>query len=115
MGPSLRLKLGRRQRVRRQRGQPSPNSKSLRSERSLRETASTAEVASLVKDMLLDGLRASKTITANCTSCGKRQVIQLPDLGVRINAARGIIEELEGKQRAESSSSEKLLEAQTYG
>jgi hypothetical protein len=66
----------------------------------LREGSSTAEVAELVRQMLLDGLRASKTLFHTCTKCGKKDPVTLPDLSTRISATRALVEELDGRVKS---------------
>jgi len=66
----------------------------------LREGVSTAEVAELVREQLLEGLRASKSIFTTCPDCKHRHPVVLPDLATRISATQKLIEEVEGKLQA---------------
>ena len=65
----------------------------------LREGVVTAEVAELVREQLLEGLRASKSIFTTCPDCKHRHPVVLPDLATRISATQKLIEEVEGKLR----------------
>jgi hypothetical protein len=77
----------------------------------LREGSSTAEVAALMQNMLLDGLRANKTIFNTCTKCGKRDAVVLPDLATRISATRALVEELDGRVKQVSETADQQLDA----
>lgn len=77
----------------------------------LRENASTAEVAELMQAMLLDGLRASKTVYSSCRRCGTRSPVALPDMTARIAAMRALVEETSGKLRQVNESADQRLEA----
>jgi hypothetical protein len=77
----------------------------------LREGSSTVEVASLMQNMLLDGLRANKTIFSTCKKCGSRTPVDLPDLGTRISATRALIEELDGRVKQVSETADQQLDA----
>ena len=66
----------------------------------LREGVLTDEVATLVRDQLLEGLRASKSIFVTCPDCKHRHPVVLPDLSTRITATQKLIEEVEGKLAA---------------
>jgi hypothetical protein len=63
----------------------------------LRDDLMTAEVAGLVRDSIVDALRASKSTFITCERCHKRTSAVLPDLGTRMTAAVRLVEELEGK------------------
>lgn len=65
----------------------------------LRQGLLTAETGELISDMLLDGLRSSKDVFTTCPACKHRHPVTLPDLGVRVNAASRLVEEIEGKLR----------------
>jgi hypothetical protein len=76
----------------------------------LREGTSTAEVASLMQQMLLDGLRASKDVYATCRKCGTRSPVSLPDISARISSARALVAELDGVLKAETQTVDQRLE-----
>ncbi|MHB8470786.1 MAG: hypothetical protein ACYDCH_13690 [Gaiellaceae bacterium] len=63
----------------------------------LREGTATAEVADLMRELLLDALRASRDVFVTCSNCKHRSPVQLPDLATRMKAAESLIENLEGK------------------
>ena len=77
---------------------------------SLRSDLITSEVAELIRDQLLEGLRASKVSFATCPHCSHRHPIVLPDLATRINATQKLVEELEGKLQAQYESAEDKLD-----
>jgi hypothetical protein len=77
----------------------------------LREGSSTAEVAALMQSMLLDGLRASKTVFCTCKKCGSRNPVDLPDLGTRVAAVRALVEELDGRVKQVTETADQKLEA----
>lgn len=76
----------------------------------LREGVVTAEVAELVREQLLEGLRASKTTFVTCPDCKHRHPIVLPDLATRISATQKLIEEVEGKLAAQQQSAEGAID-----
>jgi hypothetical protein len=63
----------------------------------LREGLMTDETAESVRELILDGLKASRTVFTDCRHCQKRRPVNLPDLGTRITAARALVEEIGGK------------------
>jgi hypothetical protein len=63
----------------------------------LRDDLMTAEIAGLIKDSIVDALKASKSTFVTCERCHKRTSAVLPDLGTRMTAAVRLVEELEGK------------------
>lgn len=76
----------------------------------LREGVVTAEVADLVREQLLEGLRASKSIFVTCPDCKHRHPVVLPDLATRISATQKLIEEVEGKLAAKQEDTVTELE-----
>lgn len=76
----------------------------------LREGVVTAEVADLVREQLLQGLRASKSVFMTCPDCKHRHPIVLPDLATRISATQKLIEEVEGKIAAQQQSAESAID-----
>jgi hypothetical protein len=84
---------------------------SLRGE--LRSGLMTEEIASLIKTNIVEGLQAVKNAWFTCTNCKHKNPISLADLGTRVNAAEKLLDQLDGKLRAESASVEqRLSEAQ---
>jgi hypothetical protein len=76
----------------------------------LREGVVTAEVAELVREQLLQGLRASKSHFATCPNCKRKHPIILPDLATRISATQKLIEEVEGKLAQQQQSAESAID-----
>lgn len=70
----------------------------------LRGDLLSTEVASLIRDQLLEGLRSSKTSFATCPNCSHRHPVTLPDLSTRISATQRLVEEIEGKLAAQQQS-----------
>ena len=64
-----------------------------------------------MQSMLLDGLRANKTVFCTCKGCGKRTPVDLPDLSTRISATRALIEELDGRVKQVSETADQQLDA----
>jgi hypothetical protein len=84
---------------------------SLRGE--LRAGLMTEEVAGLIRDNIVAGLSSVKDAFVTCGKCKTRTPVSLPDLGTRVSAAEKLLDQLDGKLRAESASVEqKLSEAQ---
>lgn len=70
----------------------------------------TGEVASLIREQLLDALRAVKQQWTTCPHCQKRHSVPLADLATRINAASKLIEEVDGKLAAQQETAESALD-----
>jgi hypothetical protein len=76
----------------------------------LRDAVSTEEVAALMQRVLMDALEASKETWATCPHCHKRHPVNLPDLGVRAQAVRSLIESLEGRLREQTDAEQRQLD-----
>jgi hypothetical protein len=81
---------------------------SLRTE--LRAGLMTEEIAGLIRENLLAGLKAVKDQYVSCRKCGTRSPVAIADLGTRTNAAEKLLDQLDGKLRAESASVDQKLE-----
>lgn len=71
----------------------------------------TSETAEAIVDLILEALRATKSVYASCPSCGKRHPVSLPDLGSRVNAASQLLEQLEGRLKQEAVSADERAAA----
>jgi hypothetical protein len=78
----------------------------------LRDAVSTEEIAGLMQRVLLQALEASKESFTTCPSCHKRHPVTLPDLGVRAQAVRSLIESLEGRMKEQTDADERKLDRQ---
>jgi hypothetical protein len=76
----------------------------------LRDAVSTEEVAELMQRVLLDALSASKETFMTCPHCHKRSPQSLPDLGVRAQAIRGLLESFEGRLKEQTDADERKLD-----
>jgi hypothetical protein len=76
----------------------------------LRGDLLSSEVAALIRDQLLEGLRAAKTSFTTCPKCSHRHPVTLPDLSTRISATQRLVEEIEGKLAAQQQSAESAID-----
>ncbi len=76
----------------------------------LRDAVSTEEVAALMQTVLIDALSSSKETFTTCPSCHKRHPVLLPDLGVRAQAIRGLLESFEGRLKEQTDADERKLD-----
>jgi hypothetical protein len=63
----------------------------------LRTLVSTQEVADLLNETLVEGLKATKPRSVPCPSCGTSVKVELADLGTRVTAATKLLESIEGR------------------
>ena len=82
---------------------------SLRGE--LRAGLMTEEIASLIRENIVAGLRAVKDQYVSCQHCGKRSPVQVADLGTRVNAAEKLLDQMDGRLKAENASVDQKMEA----
>lgn len=78
----------------------------------LRGDLLVAEVAGLIKESLLEGLKATKDTYVVCKDpeCGKKTPFKFPDLGTRVNAVTKLLEEVDGKLRAATEDAQSAIQ-----
>jgi len=85
---------------------------SLRSE--LRAGLVTSQTVELIRANLIAGLSAVKEFFVTCPHCHKRHPAAAPDIGVRVSAAEKLLDQLDGKLKAEAATlDQKLAEARS--
>jgi hypothetical protein len=82
---------------------------SLRGE--LRAGLVTSETVELIRSNIIAGLSAVKEPFMTCAHCHRRSPVQIADLATRVSAAEKLLDQLDGKLKAESATVDQRLEA----
>jgi transcription elongation factor Elf1 len=72
----------------------------------LRTLVSTQEMADLLSETLIEGLRSTKPRSVPCQSCGASVKVEVSDLATRVTAATKLLETIEGRLKDAGSAHE---------